>query len=44
MDNIIAQMIQQASANLNHAYAPYSHFQVSCCIQTPNSTSIMVSM
>ena len=32
----IQQMIQMAVANLTNAYAPYSNFSVSCCIQGSN--------
>ncbi|KTD60526.1 cytidine deaminase [Legionella shakespearei] len=34
MDKMIAKMISQAHAVLNHAYAPYSKFSVACCIYT----------
>lgn len=34
MDKMIAKMISQAHALLNHAYAPYSKFSVACCIST----------
>lgn len=34
MDKLIAQMIQQAEKAAKHAYAPYSHFHVGCCLET----------
>lgn len=37
MDSNIAKMISTAHNSLKLAYAPYSRFQVACCIQTKNN-------
>jgi cytidine deaminase len=37
MNTDIHNMIQMAHDNLEKAYAPYSNFQVSCCIKTSSN-------
>ncbi|KTD34252.1 cytidine deaminase [Legionella moravica] len=36
MDKLISRMINNAHEALKHAYAPYSNFNVGCCICTPD--------
>lgn len=37
MNDQVTQMIQLAHQKLKNAYAPYSNFQVACCLRTSNN-------